>query len=471
MGQTRRQFLTSTAVGAGAAASALAFPMVSRGQTKKLVVWWNRGYYKEEDEAMLKIADEFRKAKQVDLDISFTIQEELRNKIISALTARRGPDVAFCFYNDWEIMPKYAWEGQLVETSDTINGLKPRYIEKFLEVAYCYDAKAKKRAYYGVPIEAQTMHIHYWKDLVKEAGLPDDPAKIPMKWDDYWAFWKKAQDNLRKKDPTKYGKVYGVGMTESSSASDTIYNFEMALLSYNGQVFSNDGKVVADDPKNREAIIKTLKFFGDLFASGYVPPDTINWSDGDNNANFHSKSIIMTPNPSVSIPAHHYFNAPDNYFNKSATIEWPDGPDGRKPTYMIAVKTVLLPKDSANKNPDLGKEFVKFVVEPKRFAEYVKGANGRWFPAFKDVAADPFFARGQVGKNGEKDPHLPTVTKIYLERNTRVFDHWKTPANSQIYAENVWGKAMTRINVDKWSAEKAADEAIGRVKTIVAQWR
>jgi len=179
----------------------------------------------------------------------------------------------------------------------------------------------------------------------------------------------------------------------------------------------------------------------------------------------------MTPNPSVSIPAHHYFNAPDNYFNKSATIEWPDGPDGRKPTYMIAVKTVLFPKDSTNKNPELAKDFVKFVVDAKRFTEYIKGANGRWFPAFKDVAADPFFSRGQVGKGGEKDPHLPTVTKIYLERNTRVFDHWKTPANSQVYAENVWGKAMTRINVDKWSPEKAADEAIARVKTIVAQWR
>ena len=209
----------------------------------------------------------------------------------------------------------------------------------------------------------------------------------------------------------------------------------------------------------------------EIFAQGYVPPDTLSWSDGDNNANFHSKSIVMTPNPSVSIPAHHYFNAPDNYFNKSATIEWPDGPDGRKPTYMVAVKTVLFPKDSANKNPELGKEFVKFVVDPKRFAEYIKGANGRWFPAFKDVAADPFFARGQVGKGGEKDPHLPTVTKIYLERNTKVFEHWKNPANSQIYAENVWGKAMTRIDVDKWSAEKAADEAVGRVKAIVAQWR
>jgi len=91
MGQTRRQFLKTTAVGAGAAASTISFPMVSRGQTKKLVVWWNRGYYKEEDESMLKIAEDFRKQKNVDLDISFTIQEDLRNKIISALTARRGP--------------------------------------------------------------------------------------------------------------------------------------------------------------------------------------------------------------------------------------------------------------------------------------------------------------------------------------------------------------------------------------------
>ena len=34
-------------------------------------------YYKEEDEAMLKIAEDFRKEKNVDLDISFTIQEDL----------------------------------------------------------------------------------------------------------------------------------------------------------------------------------------------------------------------------------------------------------------------------------------------------------------------------------------------------------------------------------------------------------
>ena len=82
--------------------------------------------------------------------------------------------------------------------------------------------------------------------------MDDDPAKIPMDWNGYWDFWRKAQDALRKKDPAKYAKVYGLGVTESSSATDTIYNFEMALLSFGGTVFSDDGKVVADQGANRD---------------------------------------------------------------------------------------------------------------------------------------------------------------------------------------------------------------------------
>src|SRR4029434_1588142 len=74
MSHTRRHVL-KTAAGAAAASGALVFPMVSRAQQKKLTVWWNRGYYKEEDEAMLKVADEFLKGKNVERDISFTLVE------------------------------------------------------------------------------------------------------------------------------------------------------------------------------------------------------------------------------------------------------------------------------------------------------------------------------------------------------------------------------------------------------------
>jgi multiple sugar transport system substrate-binding protein len=471
MRQTRRDFLTTAAAGA-AAATLGALPGTARAQNK-LTVWWNKGYYPEEDAAMQKIVKEFEAKRKVEVELSFTAQEDLLKKITAALIARRVPDLAFCFYNDWQVVPKYGWDDKLADCSDVIAELKPRYNDKMLPVAYVMNNKTKKRSYYGVPIEAQTMHIHYWRDLLKEAGLADAPDKIPMKWDEYWGYWKKAQDGLRKKDAAKYGKVFGLGMTESTRASDTLYNFEMALLSFNGETTDKDGKIVADQPKNKKAIVDTLKWFGEMFTSGYVPPDATNWTDGDNNAGFHSRTLVMTPNPSQSIPAAQFFNKEDpekrNYFDNMATIEWPDGPDGKKARYLSAVKTIIIPKDS--KNQKLAKDFIKFVVEKDRFTEYIKAANGRWFPAFTDIAADPFWRAGHKGPRGEKDPHVPVATTIFLDRDNRVFDHYKHPAISQVYDENIWAKAMARIAIDKWPAEKAADEAIERMKAIFAQYK
>ena len=469
---TRREFLKTTVAAAGVA-GIQGFPLVARAQGQKLVVWWNKGYYPEEDAAMQKIVKGFESKAKVEVDLSFTAQEDLLKKINAALIARRVPDVAFCFFNDWQVVPKYAWTGQLADCSDVVADLKPRYNDKMLAVANVMNNKTKKRAYYGVPIEAQTMHIHYWRDLLHEAGMADAPDKIPMKWDAYWAYWKKAQDELRKKDAGKYGKLYGIGMTESTRASDTLYNFDMALLSYQGEVIDHDGKVVADQPKNKKAIAETLKWFGELFTSGYVPPDATNWTDGDNNAGFHSRLIVMTPNPSQSIPAAQFFNKEDpdkkNYFDNMATIEWPDGPDGKKARYLSAVKTIIVPQDS--KNQKGGKDFIKFVVEKERFTEYIKAANGRWFPAFKDVADDPFWRQGHKGPKGQKDNHVPVATTIFLDRENRVFDHYKHPAFSQVYDENVWGKAMARIAIDKWPADKAADEGIERVKAVFAAYK
>ncbi len=259
----------------------------------KLTVWWNKGYYKEEDEGMQKVAAEFAKKNNVDVELTFTIQDDLGPKIISALIARRVPDVAFCFFTDWQIAPKFAWEGKLADVSDLIKELKPRYIESHLKTGWLYNQTAKKWSYYSVPIEAQALGTHYWKDLVQEAGLDPDPKKVPMKWEEHWGFWKKVQDALRKKDPAKYGKVYGIGMTESSRATDTFYNFEQYLLAFRGEVISSEGKVIAGEPKNREAIAKTLTFFTSIYSEGYVPPDALTWTDADNNVNFNNKTVAL----------------------------------------------------------------------------------------------------------------------------------------------------------------------------------
>ena len=433
------------------------------GEKPKLVVWWNKGYYKEEDEGMQKVAEAFARENNVDLEITFTIQDDLGPKIISALIARRVPDVAFCFFNDFHITPKFAWDGKLADVSDLVEELKPRYLEHHMRTGRAYNNVEKKWAYYGIPIEAQALHTHYWKDLVQEAGLNPDPKKIPMKWDDFWGFWKKAQQNLRKKDPAKYGKVYGIGMTSSSRSTDTIYNFEQYLIAYHGQVITSEGKVVAGDAKNREAIVKTLRFFTSIYKEGYVPSDALTWTDGDNNANFNNKTTVMTPNPSISIPGAHFFTNKDNYYNTIGTVLQPLSPvDGKKYPYLVAVKQIIIPKDAQHQ--ELAKKFVKYVLDAKRFTDYVKASNGRWFPSFKDVAADPFF-------HDPKDPHIPIVTDQHLNSETVPFGFAYHPAYVQVYTENVWGKAISRVVTEKWSDEQAVDEAVNRIQTIMRAWK
>jgi len=124
MRQTRREFLKTTTLAAGAT-SVGGFPLVARAQASKVIVWWNKGYYPEEDAAMQKIVKEFENRAKVEVDLSFTAQEDLLKKINAALIAHRVPDVAFCFFNDWQVVPKHAWSGQLADCSDVVADLTP----------------------------------------------------------------------------------------------------------------------------------------------------------------------------------------------------------------------------------------------------------------------------------------------------------------------------------------------------------
>ena len=123
---------------------------------------------------------------------------------------------------------------------------------------------------------------------------------------------------------------------------------------------------------------------------------------------------------------------------------------------------IIIPKDA--KQPALAKKFIRYALDAKHFASYVIAAGGRWFPSFKDVAADPFF-------HNPADPHIPVVTAGLTKHETRPFYYSFHPAYSQVYIENVWGKAISRVVTDKWSHEQAVDEAVNRIKTIFDGWK
>ena len=88
---TRRQFLRSTALTAGAAA-ALSFPAPAFAQRPRLVYWCYQ-FLKSSDDARANFAREWAKKNNVDLQLSMVPWKEFMPKITAAIEAKATPDI------------------------------------------------------------------------------------------------------------------------------------------------------------------------------------------------------------------------------------------------------------------------------------------------------------------------------------------------------------------------------------------
>ena len=421
-----------------------------------LNVWWNKGYYASEDEAIEKVVADWEAKTGNTVKFSFFTNEDIIKKAQSAIEADFVPDIVFGHQNDWVLSPRLAWEDKLANVSDVIEPVADLYSEGALNAVNLQNNVTGERSYYAVPIEQQTTHIFYWKDMLAEIGKSE--ADIPKEWDAFWDFWKEAQDLYREKTGEK---VYGIGMPMSTGASDTYFQFELILDAYNAKLLNADGKLLLDDPATRANIIDALTFMTDMYIEGYVPPGAVNWLDSDNNADFLGKSSIMSPNPSLSIPASQREDNKENYYDLLGTAEFPDKPDGGPIRYPVSVKQALIFKDA--ENVDLAKDFLSYIIQPENLGPYVQGSLGRWFPVMPSLLEDDFW-------RDPADPHISVAMRQFSERPTRPFYHIANPAYSGVQAENVWAKAIGRVVVEGWTVEDAADEAIERVQQVFADW-
>jgi len=84
---TRRQFLRSTALTAGAAAT-LPFAAPARAQQRPRLVYWCYQFLKASDDARANFAREWATKNNVDLQISMVPWKEFMPKITAAIEAR-----------------------------------------------------------------------------------------------------------------------------------------------------------------------------------------------------------------------------------------------------------------------------------------------------------------------------------------------------------------------------------------------
>jgi len=430
----------------------------------KLTVWWAKGYYKGEDDALFAAIKKFEaKYPKVKVDLSLYAPQESIPKSVAAMDAGTPPDVSYADVYDFQVAAKWAYEGKLEDITSIIDPLRAKFEPQALSTAFLYNNATQGRAYYAFPIKQQTMHIQYWKDMLADAGFKE--SDIPKDWKGYWDFWcSKVQTGYRQKTGNR---AFGTGFPMGVDSSDSFFSFLTFMDAYNVKLVSDSGKLLVDDPAVRQALINAVTDYTAVYTKGCTPPSSTSWKDPDNNVAFHNKTIVLTHNATISIAAKwlddstnatlteaQRATAKKNYNDLIATAPFPNKPDGSKMTYRAAVKVGVIFKESKNKAA--AKQFVSFMLEEANLTPYVEGSQGRWFPVQKAAQQSPFW---------KSDPHRTTVYNQFMAGTTS-FEFTKNYKFTVLNNENVWAKAMNRVLNEKVPVDRAVDEMIARIKQV-----
>ena len=443
--------------------------LITAGQVaaqEKLNVWWVKGFYKSEDDALFAAIKKYEdKHKGVKIELSQYPIQDMIPKTVAALDSGNPPDVAYADVYDFQVTSKWAHEGKLENISSVIDPIRARFAPNTVETTFLYNEAAKSRAYYAFPMKQQTMHIEYWLDMLSDAGFKE--SDIPTDWKGYWSFWcDKVQPASRQKTGQR---TFGIGQPLGVDSSDSFFSFLTFADAYNVKMVSDSGKLLVDDPTVRSGLISALTDYVSIYTKGCSPPSSTSWKDPDNNVAFHNKTTVMTHNATISIAAkwlddanndklkpEERENAKKNYYERIRTAGFPNKPDGSKMVYRTAVKTGVI--FSQAKNKVRAKEFVKFLMEEENLGPYVEGSLGRWFPVTKAGQARPFW---------QADPHRQSVFNQYAN-GTVGFEFVKNYKFTVLNNENVWAKAANRVINEKVPVDKAVDEMIARIKTVAS---
>jgi multiple sugar transport system substrate-binding protein len=428
-----------------------------------LNVWWNKGFYKSEDDALFAAIKKFEDKTKVKVELSQYPVQDTIPKTVAALDAGTPPDVSYGDVYDFQVTGKWAFEDKLEDITDVLTPMKGSFLPNTIETTYLYDDVTKKRAYYAFPLKQQTMHIEYWIDMLGDAGFKE--SDIPTDWKGYWSFWcDKVQPGYRQKSGTRN---YATGFPMGVDSSDSFFSFLTFMDAYNVKLVDDSGKLLVDDPKVKQGLAAALRDYTDPYVKGCTPPSSTSWKDPDNNVAFHNKTIIMTHNATISIAAkwlddannatltpEQRAQAKKNYDELIRTAGFPNKPDGSKPVYRAAVKTGVIFKNAKNKKR--AKEFVAFLLQEENLTPYVEGSLGRWYPVTKAAAESAFWKADRHRQSVYNQFHNGTVT----------FEFTKNYKFTILNNENVWAKAMNRIVNEKVPVDKAVDELVARIKAV-----
>jgi len=340
------------------ATGALSRPYVANAAGKTAVVWVIQGFVQEEDAAFRKTVAAYEKESGNKLDYSIMPFQALNQKAISAITSGEVPDLIF-HDAPQALLPQNAWNDKLEDMSDVVEPYKSQLTETAKLASTFYNNVTKKRSYYMAPVKQACAPFHVWGDLVKKAGF--DLKDAPKTWDAYWNFFKPVQTELCKQGMRK---MFAMGLQITTvgpnDGNGLFYHF---LIANGGQdMVTKDGVLHTDDPKVREAAIRSVEFMTGLYKDGFVPPEALSWNDADDNNAYHEKLFVMDLDGTLSTELAWIKNK-KAYYEEMAVMNLPNKNDGSPMAAPVGGGGGFVPKGA--KNIEVAKDFMHTSCSPR----------------------------------------------------------------------------------------------------------
>jgi len=221
---------------------------------------------------------------------------------------------------------------------------------------------------YGIPFGSNTLALYYNEDMLKAAGV-----KPPRTWDEL----KSVSRRLTK------GNVHGFAISSLQNEEGT-FGFLCFLWGSGNTSFQID---------NANGI-RALTLLRDLVASGAMPKEALNWTQGDVMNQFISGNLAMMVNGPWQIPTMRQ-QAPNLKWNVALL------PVGKKPASDLGGENFAVVKGP---NVDEALTFLKFVAAPAEMKTYINAFG--YIASRKDVAAVQFTS----------DPLNDPINKVFVQQ-------------------------------------------------------
>ena len=114
-------------------------------QQKTITVWFGKGFYKSEDDALLETIKKFEAKTGIKVELSQYAIQDMIPKTVAALDSGTVPDVAYSDSYDVQAQGKWAFEGKLEDLSDIMEPMKDRRSRRTRWIRRCSITTSPRR--------------------------------------------------------------------------------------------------------------------------------------------------------------------------------------------------------------------------------------------------------------------------------------------------------------------------------------